>query len=33
MRRIAIADRAEPGDVAVTADIPLAALLVAKGWP
>ncbi|MBK6490125.1 MAG: YaiI/YqxD family protein [Gemmatimonadetes bacterium] len=26
-----IADRAEPGDVAVTADIPLAALLVAKG--
>jgi len=26
-----IADHAEPGDVAVTADIPLAALLVAKG--
>ena len=26
-----IADHAEPGDVAVTADIPLAAILVAKG--
>ena len=26
-----IADKAEPGDVAVTADIPLAAALVAKG--
>ena len=26
-----IAERAEPGDVAVTADIPLAALLVPKG--